>query len=289
MYRRIKNSQVFKDIMTTSAQLQPFEPFFMKKDKDGKIIDDDSFIKKEPGQMLQPLIFCSIDLKLLWNTLFDECPSGKKFIYSLIKNIYFISHDIYEVAYTPDVNIDEFSNVLVSTIGKLRTHPELNRCGRAFDVIENSVNLLKTNFTEYFRSCVETENTATLLESFIIDVSRTQKASPTVIRQFRQITNYMAKNAKNNNDPRVKKLFKMLNIQFGKIDKELKVDTQIKESEIIDEKTNTIVSLDEVQTNIETSIQEDLKIDAESISIQEVQTNVKSESIKEDVKIDEFI
>jgi hypothetical protein len=43
--------------------------------------------------------------------------------------------------------------------------------------------------------------------------------------QFRKITAFMKKNAGNNKDPRVQKLFKMLNLQFSKIDKELNVDT----------------------------------------------------------------
>jgi hypothetical protein len=127
------------------------------------------------------------------------------------------------VIYSPDVDIVQFSELLISTISKLRK--QIPRCDRAFDVIENSVNMLRTNFKDYFRMSVESENPATILESFIIDVASSQKANPSVVMQFRKITAFMKKNAGNNKDPRVQKLFKMLNMQFNKLDKEMNVDT----------------------------------------------------------------
>lgn len=101
---------------------------------------------------------------------------------------------------------------------KLREVPELNNCMEAFDVLESSVNLLKKNFMSYQHTCIESGGDNSLFRLFIDDVSKSQKTNPNIIQQFRQITNYMAKKATNNNDSKINKIFKMLNVQFGKIE-----------------------------------------------------------------------
>jgi hypothetical protein len=182
----------------------------------------DSFICSYPGNTLMPLAFTSMDFKLIWYS--DIEPKGKKFLLTILQHTFKISFEIYDIIYSPDIDIHEFSNILISTITTLRE--KIPRCDKAFDVIENSVNMLKTNFKDYFRESVETENPASILQSFIIDVGNTQKANPVVVAQFRKITSFMKKNAANSNDPNVKKLFKMLNNQFNAIDKEMKVKTE---------------------------------------------------------------
>ena len=215
LYRTVKNSQVIKKIMVTSANLAPF--------KSNLSLDEvsDTFIKWEPGNTFMPLAFTSLDLKLIWNS--DIEPKGKKFLLSILQHTFKISYDIYDMIYSPDVDIAQFSDLLISTITKLRS--QIPRCDKAFDVIETSVNMLKFNFKDYFRLSVESENPSTILESFIVDVASSQRANPTVVAQFRRITAYIKKNSANSNDPRIKQLFRMLNTQFTKIDKELKVNT----------------------------------------------------------------
>ena len=214
-YRTVKASQVIKKVMITSANLAPFKHHLSAANP------SDTFIRREPGNTFVPLAFTSLDLKLIWN--YDVEPKCLKFILSILQHTYTISYNIYDVIYSPDVDIVQFSELLISTIAKLRK--QIPRCDRAFDVIENSVNMLRTNFKDYFRMSVESENPATILESFIIDVASSQKANPSVVMQFRKITAFMKKNAGNNKDPRVQKLFKMLNMQFNKLDKEMNVDT----------------------------------------------------------------
>lgn len=220
-YRKIKASQVIKKIMITSANLAPFKHHLSAE------APSDTFIRREPGNTFMPLGFTSMDLKLIWN--YEVEPKCLKFIMSILQHTYTISYTIYDVIYSPDVDIVEFSELLIGTIAKLRK--QIPRCDRAFDVIENSVNMLRTNFKDYFRLSVESENPATILESFIVDVASTQKANPTVVMQFRKITSYMKKNAANNKDPRVQKLFKMLNMQFNKLDKEMNVSTESADAE----------------------------------------------------------
>ena len=229
LYRIIKNSQTIKKIMITSANLSPFK---VQLSLDNV---SDSFIKWEPGNTFIPLAFTTMDLKLIWNS--DIEPKGKKFLLSILQHTFKISYEIYDIIYSPDVDIAQFSDLLVATITKLRG--QIPRCDKAFDVIENSVNMLRSNFKDYFRLSVESENPSTILESFIVDVASSQKANPSVVGQFRKITAFMKKNAANTNDPRVKQLFKMLNTQFTKIDKELGSDTNEDLTATVQKNTNS--------------------------------------------------
>jgi hypothetical protein len=251
IYKKLKSSSVIKKIMITSANLVPFRTHLMKD------IPSDTFIKREPGNTFTPLAFTTLDLRLIWN--YDVEPKCHKFILNILQHTFKLSYEIYDIIYSPDIDINQFSDLLISTITKLRK--QIPRCDRAFDVIEQSVNMLRKNFKDYFRVSVETENPSSILESFIVDVASTQKANPSVVAEFRRITMFMKKNASNNSDPRVKKLFSMLNMQFSKIDKEMKVNTRI------DEEDNTDIKISEVNpsenstttTNVPPTIDDDIE------------------------------
>lgn len=225
LYKTVKNSNTIKKIMITSSNLGQFKGFLSAENV------SDIFIHNYPGNTFIPLAFTTMDLKLIWYS--DIEPKGKKFILTILQHTFKISYEIYDIIYSPDIDISEFSDILISTISKLRS--QIPRCDKAFDVIENSVNMLKNNFKDYFRESVETENPSSILQSFIIDVGNTQKANPVVVGQFRKITAFMKRNAANSTDPNVKKLFKMLNNQFNAIDKEMKVDTRSpEENDVVD-------------------------------------------------------
>ena len=262
VYRQVKTSQVIKKIMVTSANLAPFK-IHLSLDT-----PSDTFIMREPGNTFMPLNFSSLDLKVIWN--YNVEPKCKKFVLSILQHTFKLSYAIYDIIYSPDVDINEFSTVLISTIAKLRK--QIPRCDRAFDVIENSVNMLRSNFKDYFRLSVESENPSTILESFIVDVASSQQANPTVVLQFRRITAFMKKNAANNNDPRVKKLFKMLNMQFTKIDDELKVNTNIDETE----EAPTELQPEDVSTEY---YEENISLGTQSVQLEEVPTELQPEEV----------
>ena len=92
---------------------------------------------------------------------------------------------------------------------------QIPRCDKAFDIIAKSVNMLEDKFDGYYKTSVEAENPSIIIESFIIDVSMSQKSNASITAQFRKIIMHMKKQASNTNDPRVSKLFGILNNQFN--------------------------------------------------------------------------
>jgi hypothetical protein len=216
LYKTLKNKQEVQSIIVTSGNLGKYKRYL--EDKDNL---KDEFIKREPGYSLTPLSFTHLDIKILWAS--DKLTNmAKKYILNILNHTYKIGHEMYEVITSPDIDIKKFSQVLIANIDKMKK--TIPRCDKAFDIIKNSVELLEGNFKGYYRNSVEAENPSIIVESFIIDVSMSQKANASITGQFRRIIMYMKKQSANNNDPRVKQLFKILNSQFDLMAKKTGVD-----------------------------------------------------------------
>jgi hypothetical protein len=216
-YKNLKENSFIKQIIITGSNLAQHKKYI----GDSATLDD-SFINREPGLTFQPISFSSLDLKVLWS-IDTITPSAKKFVLSMLSHTYNIGIEMYDVITSPDIDINKFSRILIESITKLRK--QIPRCDKAFDVIENSVKLLEGNFKSYYKSSIEAENPSVIIENFIIDVSTSQNASPLVTTQFRRIVAFLKQKSSGNNDPKVKKLFSMLNSQFSAMDKELGIKT----------------------------------------------------------------
>ena len=218
LYKKLKTTQEIQTIVIISGNLGKYSRHLSDRNKLG-----DEFIKREPGLSLKPLTFTNLDLKILWASD-NLTPMTKKYILNVLSHTYDIGREVYQIITSPDVDIKKFSNILISNIDKMKK--QIPRCDKAFDIIANSVSMLENNFGGYYKTSIEAENPSIIIESFIIDVSLSQKANATVTAQFRKIIMFMKKQSANNKDPRVSKLFKILNNQFSMMQKETGVDPE---------------------------------------------------------------
>jgi hypothetical protein len=148
--------------------------------------------------------------------------SVKKYILMVMASLYKHTHAIYKCVTSPDVDVDNFTKLLVKAIGELKKQPELHRCTNAFRRIEQSIQLLKDKFDDYYRDSVASENADMLVMNFIVDVSNQGGANATLAREFRTIIKYMHKVSNKtgkSKDPNVQKIFKMLNNNFSMMEK----------------------------------------------------------------------
>ena len=216
LYKQFKINKAVQDIIITSSNLGKYKRYLIDINNLG-----DDFIKREPGLSFKPIAFTGLDLKILWSS--DKLSNmAKKYILSIISHTYNTGHKIYQLITSPDIDIKKFSEVLIKNIEKMKK--QIPRCNKAFDIIANSVHLLEDNFGGYYKTSVEAENPSIIIESFIIDVSMSQKANATVTTQFRKIIMFMKRQSANSKDPRVSKLFKILNSQFNMMEKETGVN-----------------------------------------------------------------
>jgi hypothetical protein len=242
IYSTLKNKQEVQSIIITSGNLKRYKRYL--EDKNNL---KDEFIKREPGVSLEPLSFTKLDLKKLWCS--DKLTNmAKKYILNVLNHAYTIGHEVYEVITSPDIDIKKFSKVLIDNIDKMKK--TIPRCDKAFNIIRNSVELLEGNFKGYYRNSVEAENPSVIIESFIIDVSMSQKANATVTSQFRKIIMFMKKQSANSNDPRVKKLFKILNSQFDLMAKKTGVEPDEPEPDVCNENNQKPTEPDEPEPDV---------------------------------------
>ena len=211
-FAKLKDSAEVQQIIITSSILGKHKKYL--EDKDNL---SDEFIRREPGLSMEPFPFSSLDLKKIWvSDNFNDMT--KKFILRILSHLYKLGYEIYDLVTSPNVDIKQFSQVLIRNIGMLKK--QIPRCDKAFDIISDSVMMLEGNFKGYYKTSVEAENPSIIIESFIVDVSMKQKSNANITRQFRKIIMFMKKKSADNNDPRVKKLFSILNSQFSLMEKE---------------------------------------------------------------------
>lgn len=208
-YKDLKDNGQIKKIIISGNNLSLYKKHLLD--------NDDAFIYREPGLVLIPLVFTNLDLKIIWGSEVND--KAKQFIISILKHCYNIGIDMYDIITSPDVDIKKFSKILIESISQMKK--QIPRCDKAFKIIENSVSLLEKNFKDYFRGSVEAGNPSIIIESFIVDISTSQKASPVVANEFRKIAAFLKANASQKNDPKVQKLFSMLNTQFTSLDSEM--------------------------------------------------------------------
>lgn len=219
LYKKLKDNLFVKTLIILCSKLRRYEPNFADQDN-----LKENFVNQEPGLSFIIFDFSKLDLKVLWAN--DRMkPSIKRYILMVLSSIYKYTHALYKCVTSPDVDVEKFTQMLISAIGELKKQPQLHRCQNAFRRIEQSVELLKDKFDDYYRDSVASENADMLVMNFIVDVSNQGGANATLAREFRAIIKYMhevSQKTGKNKDPNVQKIFKMLNNNFNLMEKNAK-------------------------------------------------------------------
>lgn len=188
LYKTLKEDPNIRAISVMCARLR----------KDLAVITDLNiyYIGNQPDDNYQPFPFTSLNFSHLWTELPNADNGGnviKQYVMLVLKKLMEKSYEIHNIIISPDIDIDEFSQTLIEAISKARGM--LPRCKQAFDKIEESINLLKTNLNEYYKSYMISKNPNSILESFVIDVSQKQKGNTRLKWQFMQIVNFYRKHS----------------------------------------------------------------------------------------------
>jgi hypothetical protein len=173
------------------------------------------FIVSMPGVEWAPFPFTKLNLKYIYSLNIDD--GARKFFMLILHKALELSYKLYKEVTSPDLDVDKFVELIMNSIEGLQKRPELNRCRKAFNKIRESINLLKTNFSSYYRDFINTQDSSIIMQHFILDVSKTTKADAATTHQLNIILIYYRKvAAQHSNNPKIKTLFE-------KIDESLKV------------------------------------------------------------------
>jgi len=210
-FMELKESDYVKTLIVLSSTLNKY-----KKSIGDKENLKDNFIGLEPGLSFRIFPFSSFDLKILWA---DKRASKmvKNYVLNILNHLLDNTFKLYKLVTSPMVNIEEFTKLIIKSLGELKKTPGLNRCHRAFKQMENSVDMLSNNFDGYYRDSVSSGNPNLIVENFIIDVSTNSNGDANLTREFRLIIQHMHKMSRDSgksNDPNIQRVFSMLNKNF---------------------------------------------------------------------------
>lgn len=231
LYKKLKNNNYIQNLVVLCSKLKQYHTFL-----NDKTTLKDNFIGQEPGLSFQIFSFSRFDLKLLWASN-NIKQAVKDYVLLILHHIYIDTLEIYKIITSPDIDVDKFIALLMAAISKIRKIPQLSRCKNAIRRIESSVSLLKNKFNSYYRDSIASGNPNMIIENFIVDVSNQGKADSSLTREFRVIIQYMHKTSVEQNrfnDPKVKKLFDLLNSNFSMMEKNTKANINLDIKDPID-------------------------------------------------------
>lgn len=223
-YKALKESAIIDKIIVAVRDLRKcVEESRVRNKRQIHDIEDkeklrDEFIAKCDGDFLQimPTMF-ALDFKQLW--LHPSCVYDlkKRVVHSLhliLKRGNNIVHNIM----SPDIDVERFSEILISNIDKVRKH--IPRCDKAFNKIKQSVQLLKNNFNGYYKDFVVSKNPGIIIENFVMDVADGSKADTETTYQFRKIINFYKEKMRGRvNDPKIQKIFDLVGQNLDVLEK----------------------------------------------------------------------
>lgn len=207
-YMNLKSNNTIKVCMLTCKNLMIH--------KSSLETSDMQFVLRIPGFDYNPFDFSTLNIKRIWT---DEVTDNKikQYIITVLKLTLKFTLDIYKIITSPDVDVKEFSKIIIDSISQVKK--AIPRCDKAFKKIEESVALLENNFSGYYKDFVLSKNPSTIIESFVLDVSKNGETDIQTTRQFRDIINYYKKASQGKiKDPKVKKIFDMLNSNINLVD-----------------------------------------------------------------------
>lgn len=138
-----------------------------------------------------------------------------------LHKLYSITHEVYEAANSPDVDVEEFVTIISDSIQQVQNQPGLERCGAAFKKLLESVSLLRKNFGTYYRDSVQSGNSSLLMENFVMDVAGNSTDSPPHVRvQFKKIiAHYRKMAASQPKDEQTQALFGEIESNFAELER----------------------------------------------------------------------
>lgn len=144
--------------------------------------------------------------------------NDRKFIMVVLHKLLMICHDVYEALSAPDVDVDEFVEVIMGSIEEVKKH--IPRCDQAFAKIVESVGMLRGNFSSYYKDYAASGNASIMMENFVLDVSKSTNASPQVTSQFRRIiTHYRKLASQQATNPKLQNIFAQVDANFKELEK----------------------------------------------------------------------
>jgi hypothetical protein len=279
-YEKTKKSELINNFIIVCDRLARYK----KHINDAKNLSP-TFITTMAGAEFNPFPFTSLNLKYIFSLPAVQ-ENTKHFFLIVLNKAFELTYNLWNEITSPDINVDEFVDIIMANIKEIQKRPELSRCAKAFKKIEESVHLLKGRFNNYYRDFVQTKNSTIMMEHFIIDVSKNTKADAQTTAQFRKIISFYQKIAKDQiTNPKIKAMFDKVNDSFRELERNTEISVNIRENESDEE---TVESDDDVESEEEEDEEEiqrrenemKARVAAQDKSVNELAAEIESVRVK---------
>jgi hypothetical protein len=212
-YHELKRGQTSKTAIVIYDRLLPF------KDNIENMTD---FVEHIPGPSWAPFPFTHFNVKAL---IFDVPSTGggdvRVLVRQILKKALELTKLMYQLLFSPDIDVDKFTNVMKYNLDQLRKVPRLSRCNLAWTKISQSMSLFKTNINKYYRDMIISKDRTIIFQHFITDVGKTTNADAVTMRQFHEIIQYYQEISKEqtNMSPEMRSLMDKLGETFHEMEK----------------------------------------------------------------------
>lgn len=235
-YAALKESDVVKIMTNCCAALKDYEPNLaavytppadkisqfsrfhstfervIEKSDDWNFVDEMNVVSK-----FEPLYFApNLDFRYLWIVMDDK--KSQRYNVNFLSHIYFKGCQLFDIVTSPDVDIDQLSELFVQSICKFKNM--FKGCKDAFNVLEKSVDILKKNFAQYYRDSVAKDQGLVFIENFMFDVAVKSGADDANMKvQFKKLASEINKmvggNKELSQNPQIKMLCELMNSQLN--------------------------------------------------------------------------
>lgn len=212
-YEACKKIPIMASYRDSLNRLYPYKRFFINREQ-----IQTHFVANISGVEWYPFTFLQLDIKEIF--LMDcVTESIRKFFILLFHGFYDNVNQLIGELQSPDIDIDNFVDIIMTNIDVLKKKSELSHCDKAFQKIKNSVKLLKENFNSYYRDFLQAKDSTIIMQHFILDVSKDTNIDPQTTAQFRKIIAYYQKMADQHiTDPTARALFNKATAIFAGVD-----------------------------------------------------------------------
>jgi len=215
-YKSLKESDVVGSLIVYCNNLKRYHRYIGEKESlSFKFVNRSDIDKMRP---FMPLL----EMDFVYMLRVEKDEMVKNCILQFLHNMYKLTHKIYELRTSPDIDTDKLVDFILSNIEGIQDKdPRLKRCRNAFKKLKNATELLRGNIGQYYKDFISTKNPSVMLESFVIDVANdSTNESASLMSEFKYILKFIKDKLKNNNDPRIASLLSHLDSNFSVLEKE---------------------------------------------------------------------
>jgi hypothetical protein len=238
VYGKVSESNFVKVLLVTCNNIVPHK-------KAVEVLENfsDKFLRGA-GLTFAPLPdLPALNFKYLYNNQPRTSEEDQEYYRAVLHKLYTITHDLYEAFSMPDIDVDEFVESTRESLKEVRK--QIPRCDEAFDRLIESVSLLKTNFSSYYKDSQSSGNKMVIIENFVLDVSKAQKTqNAKVSRQFRDIISKYKSMVQMSHsaDPQLSAAFAEVNKQISLYEHQSQIADAEAEDEPASEETRHLAS-----------------------------------------------